>query len=87
MTIEEEIKTALSNNKVLIGTRTVMKELKTGKLNSVIISNNCPERIKKDLYHYNGIIKIEIKEFSGSGNDLGVLCGKPFGISVLGIKN
>ena len=38
-----DIKSALEEGRVVIGTRTVMKALKTGKAKSVLYASNCPK--------------------------------------------
>ena len=82
----QEIKSAIKNEKIIIGTKTVMKNLKNGKLEKIIISLNVPKEIKEDLEHYSKISKININEFDGTSVKLGEFCGKPFNILVVGIK-
>ena len=85
MTIEDEIKSALAKNALIVGTRTVVKTLKTGVAKSVIVATNAPESVKKDLQHYTNISKTPIHNFSGTGKQLGTFLGKPFSVSVLAI--
>ena len=86
MTVEKDIKDALKAGKLLMGTRSVIKGMKTGKASAVVIASNCPEGIRKDLKHYAGMHKAEMREFKGDSVRLGEVCGKPFNILVLGIR-
>ena len=71
---ENEIKKMLKERKALYGYKQAKKALKGGKTESIIIANQ-------------GLVyKEEFKdylEFEGNSKQLGIVCGKPFGISVL----
>lgn len=86
MEIEKEIKDAIKNRKLVIGTRTVIKDIKNSRLESVICASNCPTPRIRDLEHYLKISKIELKRFGEDSTKLGEACGKPFTALVIGIK-
>ncbi len=83
---ETKLKEALANNRAVIGTKSVLKNVKSGELQTVFVAKNCPDTIKKDLSHYASLSSIEIVEFDGTGKQLGTFCGKPFSIAMIGIK-
>lgn len=85
MAIEDDIKSALAKNALLIGTRTVIKALKTGSVKSVIIATNTPDNVKKDLQHYASTADTPLHNFNGTGKQLGTFLGKPFPVSTLAI--
>ena len=82
-----DIKSALEEGRVVIGTRTVMKALKTGKVKSVLYASNCPKETVKDLEHYVKASGIKAEEFKGDSSKLGQTCGKPFTVLLVGITN
>ncbi len=84
--INQEIRDAIKEGKMVIGTRTVMKGAKRGSVSSIIYASNCPENTKKDLQYYASGEFISVKEFKGSSFQLGELCGKPFNVLLIGIK-
>ena len=84
--VNDQIKDAIANNSAIIGTKRVLKTIRTGDVSSVVIANNCPDNVKKDVMHYSKVAGIEVNEYRGTGKDLGTFCGKPFSISVLAIK-
>jgi len=84
--LEDDLKTALAEGHVIFGTRRVMKLLKTGALKTVVVANNCPEEMKKDVLHNAKLASIHVETFNGTGKNLGLFCGKPFLITTLGIK-
>ncbi len=86
MDYKSEIKKAISENRITIGLREVMKKLKSGKLKLIIIASNCPENIKSELEYYSKLSETKLEIFDGTGRDLGVFCGKPFPVTVIGIE-
>ncbi len=86
MAISEEIKTAISEKNIIIGSKQVIKALKTKDTKLIILARNCPEGTKKDISYYSKLCGAQVKEFDGSAKDLGVICGKPFAIATLAIK-
>ena len=84
--IEEKLKEALEKKTVIIGSREVGKALKLGKVNFIVVANNCPETLKKDFEHYSKLSEIDMHVFDGTGKQLGIFCGKPFPITSLAVK-
>jgi len=80
----EELKKFLKENKVIIGTNQVMKNLKLGKLKQVYLASNCPGNTKEDIKHYAKLNNVKVNELKENNEQLGVVCRKPFSISVLG---
>jgi len=79
----EEIRKLLESDKLLIGTDRSLKALKLGKLEKIYISSNCPDDVKETIDRYaNGteIINLEVPN-----EELGVICRKPFLISVVSV--
>lgn len=72
--------------KLIIGKKTVLKNLKSGGLAGVVYSSNCPKNLLEDLSYYSKLNKIEIENFNDNSEKLGEACGKPFNVLVVGIK-
>jgi len=86
MNVSKEIKDAIKSEKLIIGSRTVFKNLKSGMLESVVHASNYPDGVRKDLNHYSKVSGVKVEEFDGNSVQLGELCGKPFSILIAGIK-
>ena len=84
--INQEIREAIKENKILIGTRTVIKSVKAGSVTNVIYASNCPENTRKDLEYYSKSDFLTIKQFEGNSFQLGELCGKPFNVLMVAIR-
>lgn len=86
MDLNKSIKTALKEGRVVMSYKNVLRELKTKKLKVIIYANNIPRENLNNLIHNAELTKTEVKEFPGDNVNLGLICGKPFSVSVLAIK-
>ena len=80
-----DIKKLIKTKNLVIGTGRTIKNLKLGKVEKIILSSNCPERVVNDLNYYAGLSKAETIKVPYPNEELGVICKKPFSISVLSI--
>ena len=80
-----ELRKHVQGSKLVIGTAAVMKLLKHNKLARIFAASNCLASIKDDLKHYGTMSDCGIVELEIPNDELGVLCKKPFSISVVGI--
>lgn len=81
----EEIRKELESGKLVIGTEVSLKELKKSNLAKVYVSSNCPEDILGDLEHYAPLANTELIKLIIPNDELGVVCKKPFAVSILGL--
>jgi large subunit ribosomal protein L30e len=53
----------------------------------IIIANNCPTELEKQLNYYVSLMKdkIYLYRYKGSSWDLGLACAKPYMISIIGV--
>ncbi len=79
------IKKLIKTKNFVIGIERTIKNLKLGKVEKVIISSNCSEKVLNDLNYYSGLSKTETLKVRYPNDELGVICKKPFSISVLSI--
>jgi large subunit ribosomal protein L30e len=86
MSMEKEIKKAISEGKAVLGKNEVRRGLKAGGLKSVLCASNCPLDWLKDLEYYAGLSKVELEKLADDSAKLGQVCGKPFNVTVIGIK-
>ena len=86
MSVDNDIKSALKQKKTLLGSRMVMKAAKAGGLSSLVYARNVPKDTMSDIRHYSNLTGMSAQEFPGNSMELGELCGKPFGVLLLGIR-
>ncbi len=80
-----EIRKLLDTKKLIFGTERVIKQLKLGSIARVFVTSNCPDDVKEDIARYAGISKAAVVQLEISNDELGVVCKKPFSISVVGL--
>ena len=80
-----ELKKVLKEKNTIIGTERTIKNLKLGKVDKVIVSLNCPEKVQKDIKYYAELGKAEVLKANHPNQELGAMCKMPFAVSVLSI--
>ncbi len=86
MELTKLIKEKIKQKKIIIGYKTVIKSLKNTHPELVIFAANIPSDKKKMIELNAKISKVQVKEYPKDSIGLGLLCGKPFSVSVLAIK-
>ncbi|MGQ9530104.1 MAG: 50S ribosomal protein L30e [Candidatus Bathycorpusculaceae bacterium] len=84
--VDKAIATAVKTGKVSFGANPALQNAKTGKAKMIILAANCPATIRGDIEYYCKLSKIPLITYKGSSMDLASLCGKPFTISALSIR-
>ena len=83
----KELKEAVKEGKGLIlGTSKTLKKLKMNEIKRVYVSSNCPKNVLDDIEHYTKIHNIPLVKLKENNEELGVICKKPFYISVLSLE-
>ncbi len=80
-----ELKKVLKGENVVIGTQRTIKELKRGAVERVFVTLNCPASVEQDIDHYTRLSGAEKIKLSMPNEELGVICKKPFSISVVSL--
>jgi len=83
---EEEIKNAIKSKDIIIGYRKAIKFIKTDKPKMIIIANNMPEKMKKEIEIHAKIFNLDMKVFDGDSKKLGIICGKPYPVTTIVLK-
>ncbi len=84
--VDKAIATAVKTGKVLFGANSGIDAAKTGKAKLIVVASNCPPRGRQDIEYYCRLSNISMIVYKGSSIDLGVVCGKPFMVSALTIR-
>ncbi|MHA1845747.1 MAG: 50S ribosomal protein L30e [Promethearchaeota archaeon] len=87
--IDTNIKVAYKTGNVVHGKSQVLRQIRQKPFKMLILSNNCPSELEKQLRYYNSLIgnKIFIYKYKGSSWELGLAMGKPYMVSVIGIND
>lgn len=87
MDVDRGIRVAVDTGNVTLGSEKSIQGLKHGKGKLIIIAQNCPREIKEDVLHYSKLSDIPVYNYEGTSVDLGSVCGKPFTVATLTIKD
>ncbi len=80
-----ELKKLLKADKVILGTDRTLKLLKLGTADRIFLSSNCPEAVKKDIEYYAKLSNVPLIHLKQPNDELGILCKKPYPVSVLSV--
>ena len=80
-----EIKKMLKSGNMIIGTERTVKSLRLGKVEKILVSSNCPARVENNINYYAGLSGAEVHKLDYPNDELGIICKKPFSISVLAL--
>jgi len=86
MSAQEMIQEAIKAKKVVIGYRNSIKFIKVNTPKLIVISNNLPESLRKEVEQNAKVGKMKLETFDGTSRELGTFCGKPFPVSALVIE-
>jgi large subunit ribosomal protein L30e len=79
-----ELTKALKEKKeITFGTERTIKNLKLGKASTIFLASNCPKKVKEQIEHYAGIAEAKVVVLKLPDKEVGLLCKKPFNVSVL----
>ncbi|MGE0792930.1 MAG: ribosomal L7Ae/L30e/S12e/Gadd45 family protein [Candidatus Woesearchaeota archaeon] len=81
----EEIKKLLDSDKLIIGLKRTLKNLKKSKVEKVFLAKDCPEGFEEDIEYYGKFADLKIEKLDMACDDLGLFCKKPFPITVIGV--
>lgn len=83
--LNNDIRLAIDSGKAAIGINRAQETIVSSKAKMVVIaSKNKGDRLN-DIMHLAKISNIRVQVFDGTPVALGVVCGKPFSVSVLSI--
>jgi len=84
--VNKAIATTVKTGKILFGTSNAIKNAKTRRAKLIIVTSNCPQKIREDIEYYCKLSNIPVTIYKGTSIDLGAVCGKSFKVSALTIR-
>ncbi len=84
--VGKAITSAVKTGKVSLGASSALQNAQTGKAKLIILAANCPQAVREDIEYYSKLSKIPLITYRGSSLDLAAVCGKPFSVSALSIR-
>jgi large subunit ribosomal protein L30e len=87
MDVDRGIRVAVDTGNVTLGSVKSIQGLKLGKGKLVILAQNCPNDIREDVMYYSKLSEIPVYDYEGTSVELGSVCGKPYTVATMTIKD
>jgi len=87
MEIDRGIRIAVDTGDVILGSEKSIQSLKLGKGQLTVVARNSPKEILEDIEYHSKLSEIPVHIHEGTSVELGSVCGKPFSVATLLIKN
>ena len=84
--VNKAITTTVKTGKVLFGSQSAINNARIGKAKMIIVAANCPEKTREDIQYYCRLSHIPVVIYNGTSIELGAVCGKPFMVSALTVR-
>jgi len=84
--VNKAIATTVKTGKVLFGVNNAVKSIKLGRAKLVVVASNCPLSSMEDIKYYARLSDVPLVIYKGTSIDLGAVCGKPFVVSALTVR-
>jgi len=84
--INKAITKTVKSGKVLFGAESAINNAKIGKAKLIIVAANCPQKTREGVQYYCKLSNIPMIIYNGTSIELGAVCGKPFMVSALTIR-
>jgi len=84
--VEKAIGAAVKTGKVSFGANLAIKSAKSGRAKLILLASNSPRELVDDINYYTKLSNIPVVIYKGSSIDLGMVCGKPFMVSALTVR-
>ncbi|MBS3138880.1 ribosomal L7Ae/L30e/S12e/Gadd45 family protein [Candidatus Woesearchaeota archaeon] len=82
-----EVKQAMKEGTIVIGSEKTMKLLRQSKVKKIFLASNTSKKAREEIMHYSSIAKVPVELLSITNEDVGTMCKKPFSISVLSVRS
>ena len=84
--IDKAIASAVKTGKVSFGAASAVQNAQTGKAKLIVVAVNCPQDTRGDIEYYSKLSNVPLITYKGTSLDLAAVCGKPFSVSALSIR-
>ena len=81
-----EIRKQLDTENIILGKDRTMKLLRGGELSKVFLSSNTEAKAREEIEKYAGLNDVRVETLDLNNEELGILCKKPFFVSVLSFR-
>ncbi len=81
--VQELKKLVKTGSGYIIGSKNIIKNLRSNNIDQVWLSVNVAEDMKQDIMHYASLSGVMVSELALTNEDLAIICKKQFPTSVI----
>lgn len=85
--LDKALAMAAKTGKVLFGANSASKGAMSGKVRLVVAASNCPGELRESLEHNCKLSNVPFVVYPRTSLDLGRVCGRPFVVSALAVRD
>ena len=85
--LNKSLSILIKTGKVTLGAKNTLDSVMMGKVKIIVAASNCPEDILNNIERLYKISNVSIISYPGNSLELGRVCGKPFLVSLLAIRD
>jgi len=84
--VDKAIATVVKTGKVQFGTKKAVENAKLGRAKLILLASNIPRNVMEGIMYYSRFSNVPVVIYKGTSIDLGAVCGKPFTVSALTVR-
>jgi large subunit ribosomal protein L30e len=84
--LREAVHAAVKEGKAVLGYNESLELVRNGTPSMAVVANNAPEARMAELSHDAKLSGVRLETFDGDSRELGLICGKPFPVLLLAIR-
>ncbi len=81
----EDLKTELKDASLILGTNSVVKKLRQGKLSKVYIALNTPSNVEDDIVYNAELTETEVEKLDIPNDELGITFKRSHSVLAVGV--
>jgi len=85
--LDKALAMAVKTGKVLFGANSALESARRGKVRLIVAASNCPADLRGNLEYYCKLSRVPFADYPRPSLELGRVCGKPFVVSALAIRD
>jgi large subunit ribosomal protein L30e len=85
--LQKSISLAVKTGKVTFGYKETLEAVRGGKAKLIIAARNLPAEKRRELQSFSKISDTPLLQYEGSSISLGTVCGKPFTVSIMAVRD
>lgn len=83
--LSNDIRLAVDSGKAVFGAREASATINDGSAKIIIVASSSKKNLVNDTLHIAKLADIKVIVFNGNPIELGVVCGKPYSVSMVSI--